>query len=183
MVNLCAARYKHLQPVNPTQGCNEFVSCSTTSSSLDPPKCPPLPIVSAPLPVPMFVCCHHVSTAGLLAKWRAVVPCVRLVAVSDYAKKQAAEEAIEPYVLPPLILILLPWLHAKQPAAGGIVMVFMCMVSGTSHGGRCELSLLGASGDVGDDLKAGSWGGDEARGAEGGHVGGIWWPLSILGGA
>lgn len=125
----------------------------------------------------MLPSCQYICNVTQL---NTVVPCVRFVAVSDYAKKQAAEEAIEPYVLPSLVLVLLAWLHAKQPAAGGIVVVFMCMVAGTSHGGRCELSLLRASGNVGNDLEAGSWGGDEARGAEGGHVGGVLWPLNLL---
>lgn len=94
------------------------------------------------------------------------LPCVWLVAISNDAEQNAAEEAVEPDVLPALVLVLLAGFYTPEPAAGRVVVVFMRVVAGASYGGRGELSELRAGGDVGDDLKARPGGRDQAGGAE-----------------
>ena len=91
------------------------------------------------------------------------IPCVWLIAVSHHPEKHGSKEAIHPYVLPPLLLILLAWLYAKQPAGRRVIVVFVCVVAGTPYRRRGEESLLWPSGEVWYNLKACSGARDEAR--------------------
>jgi len=60
---------------------------------------------------------------------------VRLVAVSNNTKGQSAVEAVKPNILPALLLVLLARLHAEQPAARSIVVVFVRMVAASPRNG------------------------------------------------
>jgi hypothetical protein len=125
----------------------------------------------------MSVCCgrgqlypHYCFTIVCAAfTARVTSPGIRLVAVPHHAEKDAPEEAVHEDVLPPLALVLLAGLHAKQVAGRRVVVVFMCVVAGAAGVCGRKLSLLLPAGD---DLQAGPRGGDEARRPEERHLGG-----------
>ena len=85
---------------------------------------------------------------------KAHLPGIRLVAIPHHAESQTSEEAIEPHILPSLLLVAFAGLHTEQPATGWIVVVFMDMVAGAADGGGGEASAC--DGRVGDDLEAGA---------------------------
>lgn len=94
------------------------------------------------LPIPVVAACHCSGLTALVLQYAlgfqpsprflespCLYACVGLIAVSNYHESHASSEPIEPYLLPAFILVLLSWLHTKEPAAGWVVAVFMCVIA------------------------------------------------------
>lgn len=143
--NAAASRSIFIHNIYQKSKTSIVVDLGLISSSPDPPIYPQPPVVSAPLPAPTFVyyTVHPKSalhspepTRPTQHHWtESHSPRIRLITIPNHAKQNTPIEPIEPHILPPLILILLPRPHTEQVATWWLVVVFVSVVAGSADCG------------------------------------------------